>query len=233
MDQADCCVLPTGADTAERGKGRVKGTTVFIADYMTPDPLTVGADDALGLARQIMDQHHVRHLPVVDQAQRLEGIVTDRDVRSAFGYERNIDKALTVGEVMSAEPSTIPVAATLDDAVAVFCSSRVGALPVMRNQSLVGIITRHDVLKAFQAILGVDEPGCRIEIALPSPAEDLALAFAALKATPQPIISAVVSRMRRDGGEPALYLRVRGKDPRPVEKLLRDATLIVLRPEHD
>ena len=206
---------------------------MFIEEYMTPAPFTVGADDAIGLARELMDQQRVRHLPVVDQARRLEGIVTDRDMRSAIAYERNLDKKLTVGEVMSAEPTTIPVDATLDDAVAVFCSSRVGALPVMRNDTLLGIITRHDVLKAFQAILGLDEPGCRIEIALPNPAEDLALAFAALKATPQPLISAVVSKMRRDGGEPALYLRVQGKDPRPVEKLLRDATLIVLKPEHD
>ena len=205
---------------------------MFIEDYMTPDPRTIGADDPLSLAQELMDRHRVRHLPVVDQARRLEGIVTDRDMRSAIGYERSLEKNLTVAEVMSAEPITIPVDAILDEAIAVFCNSRVGALPVMRNRSLVGIITRHDVLKAFQAILGVDEPGSRIEIALPTPPEDLALAFGALKSTPHPIISAVVSRMRRDGGEPALYLRVRGKDPRPVEKLLRDAALIVLKPEH-
>jgi acetoin utilization protein AcuB len=206
---------------------------VFIEDYMTPDPRTIGADDPLRLAQELMDRHHVRHLPVVDRARRLEGIVTDRDMRSAVGYKHNIAEDLTVAEVMSAEPTTIPVDATLDEAVAVFCTSRVGALPVMRNHSLVGIITRHDILKAFRAILGVDEPGCRIEVALPNPAEDLPLAFAALRSSTRPIISAVVSRMRRDGGEPALYIRVEGDDPRPVEKLLRDAALIVLKPEHD
>ncbi len=146
---------------------------MFIEDYMTPDPRTIGADDPLSLAQELMDRHRVRHLPVVDQARRLEGIVTDRDMRSAIGYERSLEKNLTVAEVMSAEPITIPVDAILDEAIAVFCSSRVGALPVMRNRSLVGIITRHDVLKAFQAILGVDEPGSRIEIALPTPPEDL------------------------------------------------------------
>lgn len=206
---------------------------MFIEDHMTPDPQTVTADAALGSAQELMDRHKVRHLPVVDGAKRLEGIVTDRDVRSAVGYERRLAEQLTVAEVMTAEPATISVDATLDEAIAVFCTTRVGALPVMRKRTLVGIITRHDVLKAFRMILGVDEPGSRIEIALPEPADDLALAFQALKSTPQPVISAVVSRMRRDGGEPVLYLRVQGTDSRPVENLLRNASLIVLKPEHD
>ena len=80
-------------------------------------------------------------------------------------------------------------------------------------------------------VLGLDEPGRCLEIALPNGCNDLAHTFQALTKCEERVISAVVSRMRRDGGEPSLYLRVAGEDTRQVEKQLRDAAVIMLAPE--
>ena len=91
---------------------------------------------------------------------------------------------------------------------------------------------RADVLRAFHRTLGLDLPGHRIEIALPTIREDLANVFNTLQNFEGGIVSAVVSPMRNDGDEPMLYLRVTGKSGRPAEKALRDAGLIVLVPEH-
>ncbi len=205
---------------------------MFVADYMNADPPMVGERDTLATAQEKMASRQVLELPVVDESGRLIGIVTDRDVRSAVGYDRNLSEKLHVSEVMTAEPKTIPLDATLDEALEVFCLNSFNGLPVMNGTQLAGIITRHNMLRAFHRVLGLDQEGARVEIALPDIRRDLADAFAALKDHEASLLSAVVSPMRRDGDEPTLYLRVAGKECREVEELLSRAGLIVLVPEH-
>ena len=205
---------------------------MFVEDYMTPKPQTVAASASLERAQEVMREHNVRHLPVLDESGRLEGILSDRDVRSAVGYDRALGAQLTVAETMTSEPTTVPVSATLDQVLSMFQAKRFGALPVVRSRQLVGIITRSDLLRAFHEVLGLDKPGLRVEVALPNGCSDIACAFKALVGCDQDVISAVVSRMRRDGGEPALYLRVSGGQARQVERHLREAAAIVLEPEH-
>ncbi len=205
---------------------------MFIEDYMTADPRTVRGEATVVEAHELMLSLGVRHLPVVDEGQRLTGIISDRDVRSAAGYNGKLGTTLAVAEIMTADPITISCAASLDDALSVFHTKRIGALPVMRSERLAGIVTRSDLLRAFFEVLGLDECGRRVEVALPNGYDDVAHAFAALTKCERSIISAVVSRMRRDGGEPSLYLRVSGTDTREVERQLRDVAAIVLEPEH-
>lgn len=206
---------------------------MFVEDHMTPNPRTVCAEDTLQTVRVLMDQHGFRHVPVVDSGGRVVGMVTDRQVRSAIGYDKQLGEKLTVAEVMDPHPPTIPVTAALDEAVGLFFRKHIGALLVMRQDELAGIVTRHDVIGAFFIVLGLDQTGKRVEVALPDVREDLAHAFGALRSSGEDIITAVVSRMRRDGGEPALYLRVKKKAQRQIERLLRDAALVLLEPEHD
>ena len=139
---------------------------------------------------------------------------------------------LVVADLMTADPITIPVSATLDEAVGLLAKHKFGALPVVRARQLVGIIAYLDALRALADVFGLDRPGHRIEIALPNGYSDIARAFAALKECSGQILSAVVSRTRRDGAEPALYLRVLKEEAREVERLLQAATMILLVPEH-
>jgi acetoin utilization protein AcuB len=201
---------------------------MFVEDHMTPNPRTVLAEDTLQTARVLMDQYGFRHVPVVDDGGRVVGMVTDRQVRSATGYDQKLGEKLTVAEVMDPHPPT-----ALDEAVGLFVRKHIGALLVMRQDELAGIVTRHDVIGAFFIVLGLDQTGKRVEVALPDVREDLAHAFGALRSSGEDIIAAVVSRMRRDGGEPALYLRVKKTAQRQIERLLRDAALVLLEPEHD
>lgn len=205
---------------------------MFVADFMTPAPRTVKETDRLSAAEALLRQRRFHQLPVLDEGGRLVGILSDRDVRSAMGYDDEHGAELSVSEVMTASPKTIPLVATLDEALGVLCNSLFNALPVMRAQELVGIITRRDVLQAFRKVLGLDRSGRRVEIALPNLCEDLSQAFAALKSCQCEITSAVVSSMRHDGDEPTLYLRVAGNQVRLLERLMRNAGLIVLAPDH-
>ena len=105
---------------------------MFIEDYMSPDPVTVRQNAQIAEAARLMRQHHFRQLPVMDQGGRLVGIITDRDLRQTVGFGEPLREKLIVADVMTADPVTIPLSATVDDAVRVLVEHRFGALPVVR-----------------------------------------------------------------------------------------------------
>ena len=136
-------------------KERAGSKTIRVADWMTETVLAVETFDSLNIARQLMAKHRINQLPVLENDQ-LVGIVTDRDIRDAYPTSMMIDKAeeidrfaerYTVEEVMSHNVLTVRPETPLLVAVALLRRHRIGALPVIKNKSLVGIITRSDILE--------------------------------------------------------------------------------------
>jgi acetoin utilization protein AcuB len=124
---------------------------------MTPSPITVPPGMAIFEARRLMHDRRIRHLLVTDTAG-LVGIVTDRDLRlnlpsPAIGlsvWEINyILMKLTVGEVMTKPVLTIGVNRNIEAAAQQMLEHRIGALPVLDEGKLVGILTETDLLRAF------------------------------------------------------------------------------------
>ena len=206
---------------------------MFVQNHMTRNPITVKPGTPVPQVADLFESNRIRHLLVVDENGRLVGIVTDRDVRSATGYDAKDAWRLEAEDIMTADPITIPENAPLEDALTMLSARRFGALPVVKAGRLVGIISRHDVLEAMNRLLGLDQSGTRIEVALPDPKTDLAAAFDALGRCDAELISAIASRVRDDGEEPALYLRIAGSNRRAVESELRQAGLILLVPENE
>jgi acetoin utilization protein AcuB len=105
----------------------------------------------------------VRHLPVLDSAGRLAGIVTDRDLRHAIldpslqeRFERGLPAALqslVVRDVMTWGAITVYPEMEIRQAARLMHHEKVGALPVVKNSRVVGILTETDVVKAFAEIL--------------------------------------------------------------------------------
>lgn len=204
---------------------------MFVDDYMTADPVTIREDAPAVEAARLVRQHGFRQLPVLDEGRRLVGIITDRDLRNAAGLSEPMRNDLVVSDVMSADPITISVSAALDRAIQLLSKHKFGALPVMKSDRLVGIISYIDTLRALSDVFGLDQPGYRIEVALPEGFADLSRVFGALKGLSGTLLAGVVSRTRRDGGEPALYLRVHREQGKLVEQRLRQATVVLLEPE--
>ena len=121
---------------------------MYILRHMTPDPITVSPATLLPEARALLNEYRFRHLPVVDEYGKLAGIITDRDLRSAYPssvisdseqrlvYER-VQKT-AVSEIMSMECVTLESDATLDDALFLFDREQVGALPVLDESGWSG-----------------------------------------------------------------------------------------------
>lgn len=120
-------------------------------------PMTVSPQDTLRGAWRIIRERRVRHLPVVERG-RLVGIVTDRDLRQALpsravGLEMHeaphLAEKVRIWEVMARAVVTISREAPIEEAARLLLKYRIGGLPVMKGEALVGIITKTDLLRAF------------------------------------------------------------------------------------
>jgi acetoin utilization protein AcuB len=128
--------------------------TIRVADWMTEGVLAVETFDSIAVARRLMAKHRVNQLPVLDN-DRLVGIVTDRDIRDAYPTSLMINRAeeidrfadkITVEEVMTHDVFVVRPDTALATAVGLLRRHRIGALPVIKDQKLLGIITRSDIL---------------------------------------------------------------------------------------
>ena len=153
---------------------------MLVDNTMSKPVVTVDRNSSILQARAQMTAHGIRHLPVVDTEERLIGIVTDRDIRSAlpFGFSRPEEAAarpsfaqLTatkIQDIMTRSPYTISPSDTIQDALMLFWKIPVGAFPVVdENRRVVGIISVRDLLRGFIQVLGISEPGTLVAVMAP------------------------------------------------------------------
>ena len=121
-----------------------------IGQFMTTDLFTVKPDDVVDLAASVMDWRHVRHVPVEDEEGRLVGLVTHRGLLRLMssGARANADGHTTVKEVMVTNPLTVSPSTPSLEAMEIMRRNRVGCLPVVDGNELVGIVTSYDFLEA-------------------------------------------------------------------------------------
>ncbi|ABK16631.1 CBS domain-containing protein [Syntrophobacter fumaroxidans] len=143
---------------------------MFIDKSMTKKVVTVGPNDGILETRELLAKSSFRHLPVVDEENRLVGIVTDRDIRSAMPSvfldenetlkERERLAQMKIKDIMTKNPVTVNPANTLEDAILLMQRMRVGAFPVVdREGKLRGMLSIRDLVRAFVNVLGLEEPG--------------------------------------------------------------------------
>ena len=130
-----------------------------VADHMAAHVFRLKVSDGLPAAVRLMHQKHIRHMPVLQEG-RLVGIVSDRDLRKACFSQTVSDldgpelrarlwQRSTLQDIMSPDVQTSGLLATLIDVAQRMIRFRIGALPVTRNEQMVGIITETDLLRAF------------------------------------------------------------------------------------
>ncbi len=128
-----------------------------VRDIMVKEVATLDINDELSLANDIMRLGRIRHLPVVDGG-RLVGIVSERDLfrsslAQALGYgtktTREIMKTLSIKDVMVPEVVTIAPDAEACDAVQLMLDKKIGCVPVVDKDRLVGLITETDILAQY------------------------------------------------------------------------------------
>jgi len=120
-----------------------------VGQFMSTDLFTVQPDDLIDLAASVMDWRHIRHVPVEDGSGHLVGLVSHRALLRLLTSGSEIDRSLkTVREIMIPNPVTVSPSTPTLEAMELMRSNRVGCLPVIENEQLVGIVTSYDFLEA-------------------------------------------------------------------------------------
>lgn len=132
--------------------GGWKHNFIKVEQYMSTDLFTVGADESLDLVASLMEWKRIRYVPVEDHQHKLVGLVTYRALIKLIG--RGLDSAqVPVTEVMITHPHTIEPEASTLAAIAMMRDKRIGCLPVVKGERLVGVITERDLMNVAAELL--------------------------------------------------------------------------------
>lgn len=119
----------------------------FVGQFMATDLFTVRPDDVLELAASLMEWRQVRHVPVEDDSGSLVGLVSYHDLVRLFARGMTFEKSrMAVREIMKTDLITVRTDTPAIDALNLMREKNIGALPVVSDGKLVGLITTHDFL---------------------------------------------------------------------------------------
>jgi len=189
---------------------------MLVKDSMKRDPVTVKKDDSFRYALKLIRKEGIKHLPVLE-GKRLVGIVTDRDLRqvapspatSLEVHELNyLLERLKIEAIMTKKVITVSPESSLQEAAKLLIAHKVGCLPVVEREELVGIITESDFLRAYIEQEERMKGGPATELVV----EDRPGAFEAVSTAVGKESATVVSgtAIRRGERQPVLLIRVPG-----------------------
>ncbi len=200
-----------------------------VMDRMRRSPVTIGRNDTLDHALRTLETRKIRHLPVVE-GDRLIGIVSDRDLKKAAPspFDRDtaeeflrLTSAVTIKEVMSKEAVTTSPHSPIEEAASLMFQKRIGALPVVQDGRLVGIITETDVLGVLTEMMGATQTASRVEVEIPASPGALTEVIRIVEGQ-QVEIASLVTLPAREGARRLLVLRLRTINPDPVVRALTE-----------
>lgn len=149
---------------------------MLVKDRMTPEPICGHPEMPVTEAQELMRENRIRHLPIADKAGSLVGLITQRsllralpsDVSNFSRFEISyILSKIRVRDVMATDLITIDENTAIEEAARVMADEKIGCLPVMRGNDLVGIITDNDLFTTMVDLLGARRPGVRLTVLQP------------------------------------------------------------------
>jgi len=146
---------------------------MLVKDRMTPNPVSISPSTSFPEAYGIVRDSDIRHLPVMDSNNKLVGILTKTDILQASPsvttalsvFEANYLLAnLHVSEIMVSPPITVADDAPLEEAARIMVENKIGCLPVMRDELMIGIVTETDIFKTFVEVLEGESASLRVTV---------------------------------------------------------------------
>ncbi len=213
---------------------------MYISEYMTSDPITISSATLLPEARRILNEYQIRHLPVIDSERRLIGIITDRDLRSAYPSSvtpksnallayAQVEKT-SVEDIMTTSCSTLSPDASLDDALIIFDRDKVGGIPVVSEEDVVlGMFSLLDLTAAYRKLFGVAEEGS-ILIGIEDDGRENILSTLVTLLEYNNIPLTRLIRLSEKKKVAKIFMRINSLRPVEVFKLLKSKGFLLLEP---
>lgn len=197
-----------------------------IKDIMITNPITVSPDDTLEHARSVLELQRIRHLPVVEN-EKLVGIVSDRDLRDALpSVLLDLDNVINVlqssiATIMKKEIITIHPSEFVEEAASIIHENKIGCLPVIQKDKLVGIVTETDLLHTLIELMGAHQPSSVLKVEVPDRLGVLADVTQRIKEC-NVAITNVYSYPSKKSGKKNISLRLGTMDLRRVTTILQN-----------
>ncbi len=207
---------------------------MFVKDRMTVNPVTIKDSAPVIEAGEIFRKNNFARLPVMHD-EKLVGIITQDDLLKVSPsqattlsvWELNyVLSKLLVKDAMTKNPITINPNVTLEEAALLMREKEVGALPVIEQDKLVGIITESDIFDAFIDLMGLKRIGTRISIDLEDRVGAIAQITDLLRAESINIVSLALFHRDRSSGE--LVLRLDSPQSQAIVERLKEKGYKVL-----
>ncbi|KON86717.1 acetoin utilization protein AcuB [Sporosarcina globispora] len=208
---------------------------MIVEEIMKTDVTALSKEDSIADAIRIMNEKRIRHLPITDEEGRLQGLVTDRDIRDATPsifhtelFKEDLQRPLKM--IMKTDIITGHPLDFAEEIAAVFYEQRIGCLPILKDNKLVGIVTETDLLHTLVQLTGAHQPGSQIEVKVPNRAGmlfEIAEVICKRKANIQ---SVLVYPDKTDDKYKILVIRVQTMNPTLVVEDLKKAGHHVLWP---
>ena len=211
---------------------------LLVRDWMTEHLVTLSPEASVAEALTLCRKRRIRHIPILEEG-RLVGIVSDRDLRDASPALGDPERARTlqeirVADVMSREVITVDPQDSIENAAQQMYELKIESLPVVSEgavadagstvaeEELLGIVTSSDVMRALVMLAGLPEPGCRIEVRVPSREGILAEVAGKIRDLEVDIFN-VLSDPDRRSGKRTLVFQLATADPSSVMQSLKTA----------
>jgi acetoin utilization protein AcuB len=199
-----------------------------VKQRMTSNPITASPKMTHQEAVQLMREHHIRRLPVVDSQGKLVGIISEEDLLSSAPspatslsvYEiYTLLNKLTLDQIMVRPVYAVDEDCSLAAAAQFMIDREIGCLPVMHGKDLVGIITERDIFRAFVEVLGGGEPGMQMSLIVEDRKGLLAALSGAIAAADGSIVAFTGFR-GPDALHKEVYIKERGADAKRLRSAL-------------
>lgn len=210
---------------------------MIVEEIMRTEIATLTENDSIADALKIMNAKKIRHLPIIDENRKLVGLVTDRDIRDAspsiFDTEKfkeemkNPVKVIMKTDVITGHPLDF-----VEEISAILYEHRIGCLPILKDDKLVGIVTETDLLRTLVELTGANQPGSQIEVKVENKAGMLCDIATVIRNRRANIQSVLVYQDKSDENYKILVIRVQTMNPLLLIDELEKAGHQVLWPNH-
>jgi acetoin utilization protein AcuB len=193
-----------------------------VSEIMSKEIVTISPDKRVGQALQLMQKHQIRHLPVLEGG-RMVGWITSRDLREVL--LASMMEKITVADVMIKAPLSVTTDTGVEEAARLIMEHKIGGMPVLDGDRLVGVVTMLDVIGAFLTLLSLIRQSSRLDLLLVEQPEALEAATKIIKEAGGKILNLAMGPTR--GHRRAYYVRLEKCDLDPIVKALEQQGLKV------
>src|SRR5699024_2319697 len=214
-----------------------EGLEVLVENIMKTNVVTLQPTATIAEALQLLQQHKVRHIPIIDHEQQVIGIVSDRDVRdvSPSIFDENPDQSELNNEIqtiMSHPVVTIHPLDFVEEIARIFYDEEFSSLTVVSNNKIVGIVTEKDIFYTLIKLTGRYMQRSHIKEKVPhkpSILQEVAALFVNRKMN---ITSLLIYPYKNDPNYKILVFRIQTMNPNSVIQDLRDAGYELMWPNN-